>query len=217
MPPQPQTYGQRQSRHWSKCGAVCRMLVLLGVAFFIFFYVYGVVFMPFLNARDKHIASVKEAETYLKSQVCTNREVQAELGQYGLQKCGASHEIAAKDVNREAINDVLRSLNLCKDGECVVMSFNIVTFTIVSVAIILVGTGLGVTLALGWVLYKLWEMWQSDYELPFVGSTRDAVKRAANYEYHHPTRAEPADDDDQRTKFATASQPIDICEKEHFE
>lgn len=166
--PSYQTYGARRDHHWSKCALFCRLGLLVLALGFVFFYLYGVVFVPFMDARDKHVKSVREANVYLNSRVCTDKDVQGELGEFGLLKCGQSHEIANKDVNKAAVNDVMRSLNLCKDGECVVMSFNIVTFSIVAVVAALVITVLTIVLAVCWFVYSMYQLMQSSFEIPFV-------------------------------------------------
>lgn len=168
MPSTYQTYGTRRQQHWSKCALFCRLGLLFIALAFVFFYIYGIIFVPFMDAREIHVKSVREANAYLKSQVCTNKAVQDELAEFGLLKCGQSYEIANKDVNKAAVNDVLRSLNLCKDGECVVMSFNIVTFSIVAVIAALIIIVLTIVITVCWIVHSLYQLMQSSVEIPFV-------------------------------------------------
>lgn len=179
-----QSYGNRKQNHWAKCSLIVRATVLIAMAAFVFFLVYGIIFMPFINAYEKHAKSVEEARTLVRSKTCIDPEVKADLGDYGIKICAQAELLVSKDIMKAAVLDVLNSINFCKEGECIIMSFNIVTFTIIAVGVTLVGSVLCGLLFAAWILHSLYQMWQSDYEIPLVGSTQRVVKTVIRQATH---------------------------------
>lgn len=160
-------YGQREREHWLNCRTICWSIVLFALGAFTFFYLLGAVYIPYKDALAKHQESYNEAKQHLSSNYCTDANLQKQLGRFGAKRCADYAAILERDVHTEATNDVMKKLNLCKDGECVVLSFNVLAFAIGILPMILIGACLLTLLLLGWIVYTGYTALQRKDELPY--------------------------------------------------
>lgn len=69
------------------------------------------------------LRSYEKAQTYLKSDLCTNPRVKARLGEFNL--CDQSEEIMDKPPLFTAIVDTAEDIHICGNGYCSVLGHNI--------------------------------------------------------------------------------------------
>ena len=120
-------YGHHRTESWVQCRAVVYMTLVLFVLALAFFSFLGALYIPFWDAKEARIEARRHAETYLASDVCTPR-ILAQLGRHGEADCAMHKKTLELDIDSAASKDVLMRYNLCKDGECIFLSFNLVTF-----------------------------------------------------------------------------------------
>lgn len=143
----------------------CQLMTLVLVGGLIFFLLLGTIYMPFVEAVQKRTESKEQAEIYT-AKVCNNTEILSSLGRIGQRDCAEYARILKMDVEKEASLDVLRKLNLCKDGECLIMSFSLVTFVTTFLPMVLITFVVLLIVLIGRILYNGYVAMQANDELP---------------------------------------------------
>jgi hypothetical protein len=177
-------YGEHRQQHWLQTRSCCCLafaLVIIGTVFFVGL---GAVYLPYLEAYDKHTDAHNKAQTYLDS-VCNNPQVMGQLGTVGKEDCAAYERTMKINIEKAASREVLKMWNLCPEGECFVMSFSLVTMITTFLPLVLLALGGLVLLLVAWVAYQCFGIYRRNEELPirmasaFVAASHLASKTAA--------------------------------------
>lgn len=161
-------YGHQKQRQWVKCRAVCQLITLFAVGAMLVLSLYGGIYMPYLDAVERRTESYLHAKSFVESEVCTNQKIRQQLGRHGDADCARFQKIVESNIYKEASMDVLHKYDLCKDGNCIVLSFNLVTFVTTLLPLVLFIATLLLVLGVIYIIYSAFNSWQTSDELPFV-------------------------------------------------
>ena len=157
-------YG-RDRQNWMQCRAISQMVVLVLFGLFVFMYTLSRFYLPYLDAFRVRKESVMHARQYIEV-VCGNQHTLKQLGRHGLEDCAKYEKIVLMDVRHEAAIDVLRGLNFCDNGSCMVLSFNAITLLTTFLPMTLTLFVASLILAIGCIGYKFYNAMQRTYEMP---------------------------------------------------
>lgn len=189
-------YGHRTQVHWIRCRVFCKLAIVVVVSLFVFFSLLGAVYLPYLDAVQARSESYLQAERYINSAVCKDPAILASLGRFGQEDCARYARTLTLDIQAEASRDVLRKYNLCKDGDCVVLSFNLITLMTTFLPMFLVTCAALFLALVGCIVYGAYTSAETNNELPLAFA--NALLR------HH-------------TAQQYTRHPHDACDKPHLE
>jgi hypothetical protein len=158
-------YGDLAAAHRQKSRTCCCVLVALVVLGTVFFIGLGAVYLPYLEALDARHERYNAAEAYVRV-VCGNAETLANLGPVGERDCVRYRDTLRIDPERAASRDVLKMWNLCPEGECLIMSFSLVTLVTTLLPTFLLACAGTVALVLAWLVYMCYTLYRRNDELP---------------------------------------------------
>jgi hypothetical protein len=177
-------YGHRKQAHWIQCKVFCKLAVVIVVGLFAFFSLLGAVYLPYLDAVQMRTESYLQAEQYVKSPVCSDPKILQTLGRFGQEDCARFARTLTLDIPSEASRDVLRKYNLCKDGDCIILSFNLVTLLTTFLPLCLVTCAAFFLLIVGYILYGAYMSAQANNELPVMLTNLMVQQLASQYTRH---------------------------------
>lgn len=173
-------YGNHQRDQWVKCRAVSQIACLALFGGFVFFSLLGGIYLPYRDAIAAYTEDVRRSESYIAG-VCRQEAVLANLGRWGMEDCAKHARNLEMDIPRAASEAVLKRYNFCPDGNCVVLSFNLVTFVTTFLPGFLICLVLLLVLITGYIITRAYGSVQNNYELPMlVGMALANMKPSAH-------------------------------------
>lgn len=174
-----QQQNQQGRGDWLQCKAVSKIACILVISLVVFFSLLGALYIPYKEAVDSRREAYNQAYTYVHSDVCTSQRILSQLGRVGQADCAKWAKTLELDIYREASHDVLNKLNLCKHGECVVLSFNLITFVSTFLPMLLAVFLILILFSVSCVIYSTYQSAVRNEAIPFFIVNQELNKQHA--------------------------------------